>query len=137
MTGPDGTNFDLETLFGPLELRVLEAMWARSEPVLVRDLLPEFYGVAYTTIMTTLDRLFRKGFLEREKVGRAFAYRPVVSRDQLSSRLAVSALASLMPDDPGSIRPLISTFLEEVGRRDASLLDELEEELRRRREEIE
>jgi predicted transcriptional regulator len=126
---------DLATFFGPLELRVLDALWARPRSASVRELLPGFRNVAYTTIMTTLDRLFRKGLLTRERCGRAFAYRPARSRDELVASLASSALASLMPRDPASIRPLISAFVDEVGRRDASLLDELELEIQRRREE--
>jgi predicted transcriptional regulator len=124
-------------LLGPLELRVLEALWSRPEARRVRELLPEFRGVAYTTIMTTLDRLYRKGYLHRERAGRAFEYRPARSRDELAAALAGSALAALMPNDPCSIRPLISTFVDEVGRRDSSLLDELEALVRRRREESE
>jgi predicted transcriptional regulator len=131
------TGLDLDAVFGPLERRVLDALWSRSGAVLVRDLQDEFRGVAYTTIMTTLDRLYRKGFLTREKSGRAFAYRPKWTRDELSSTLAGNALVSLMPADPGAIRPLISMFVDEVGRRDASLLDELEQQIRRRREESE
>lgn len=131
------SGFDLSTLFGPLERRVLESLWSKAGPALVRDLQPEFEGVAYTTIMTTLDRLYRKGFLTRVKTGRAFAYRPRWSRDELTTTLAGSALSSLMPSDPGAIRPLISMFVDEVGRRDASLLDELELQIRRRREEAE
>jgi predicted transcriptional regulator len=137
MTEPRSPTVDLETFFGPLEVRVLDALWSRSGPVRVRDLLPGFPGVAYTTIMTTLDRLYRKGVLVRDKRGRAFAYRPAATRDELGSELVGSALASLFPGDPGSIRPLISTFVDEVGRRDVALLDELEKQIRRRREEIE
>jgi predicted transcriptional regulator len=127
---------DLDTLFGPLELKVLDALWSRPDSSMVRDLQPVFRGVAYTTIMTTLDRLFRKGFLTREKVGRAFAYRPKWTRDQLTSNLAGTALTRLMPADANSIRPLMSMFVDEVGRRDASLLDELAEQVRRKREEV-
>ena len=61
----------LETAFGPLESRVLEALWARETAASVRDLQPQFPQVAYTTLMTTLDRLYRKGALMRHKAGRA------------------------------------------------------------------
>jgi predicted transcriptional regulator len=135
MSPSNEPGFALESLLGPLERRVLEATWERGGPVTVRELLPALGGVAYTTAMTTLDRLHRKGFLVREKAGRGFVYAAAWSRDELASHLIGSALSSLMPADPGSIRPLLSTFVEEVGRRDASLLDELERELRRRRQE--
>src|SRR5438477_7558476 len=60
--------------FGPLEWRVLEALWERNDPGSVRDLQPAFAEIAYTTLMTTLDRLHRKGVLDRIKRGRAFFY---------------------------------------------------------------
>ena len=67
--GPRG---DLGAFFGTLELRVLEALWHRSDAASVRDLQAEFPATAYTTLMTTLDRLHRKGVLDRMKAGRAF-----------------------------------------------------------------
>jgi len=57
--------------FGPLEWRVLEALWERGDAASVRDLQPRFSDIAYTTLMTTLDRLHRKGVLDRTKQGRA------------------------------------------------------------------
>ena len=65
---------------GPLERRVLEALWDSAGAARVKDLQPSFPEVAYTTLMTTLDRLHRKGALERVVDGRAFAYRPRISR---------------------------------------------------------
>ena len=64
----------LETAYGPLEVRVLDALWSKNAACCVRDIQPDFPGVAYTTLMTTLDRLFRKGALTRHKSGRAFYY---------------------------------------------------------------
>lgn len=124
----------LEAVFGPLELRVLEALWARGTPACVRDLQPEFPRVAYTTLMTTLDRLFRKGTLTREKSGRAFYYAPTGSPEQLVSQLAGSAFATLLPGDAASVRPIMSMFVDTVGERDHALLDELEALVRQRRE---
>jgi predicted transcriptional regulator len=123
---PLHTRSELDVPLGPLEVRVLDELWARGEGSTVRDLLPAFPGVAYTTLMTTADRLFRKGLLAREKQGRAFAYTPRWSRAELSVRRAGSALATLLPGDSGSLRPLISMFVDEVSRRDLALLDELE-----------
>lgn len=126
----------LETVFGPLELRVLNALWERGTPACVRDIQPEFPGVAYTTLMTTLDRLFRKGTLKREKNGRAFYYRPNGSQQQLISQLAGSTFATLLPGDAASVRPIMSMFVDTVGERDHALLDELEALVRARREEL-
>ena len=126
----------LEAVFGPLELRVLEALWSRSGPACVRDIQPQFPGVAYTTLMTTLDRLFRKDVLTRDKSGRAFYYCPRSSQQELISELAGSTFATLLPGDAASVRPIMSMFVDTVGERDHALLDELEELVRARREEL-
>lgn len=127
----------LQSVFGPLELRVLDALWHRATAACVRDLQPAFRAVAYTTLMTTLDRLYRKGYLLREKSGRAFYYRPRVSREGLHSQLAGSALATLLPGDTSAVRPILSMFVDAVGDRDRALLDELETLIRSRRVELE
>ena len=74
--------------------------------------------------MTTLDRLHRKGVLDREKAGRAFVYRPRYTRDELESGVAARALGSLLGD--AAAQPVLSFFVDEVSRRDERLLDELE-----------
>ena len=69
----------LASVFGALELRVLEALWRRGHGT-VRDLCDDFPAAAYTTIMTTMERLHKKGVLHREKSlysrpGAAMAFR--------------------------------------------------------------
>lgn len=123
----------LESVFGALELRVLEAVWRQPAPVSVRDLVSGFDGTAYTTLMTTLDRLHRKGVLDRTKAGRAFLYSPRYTRDQLESAQAAQALESLL--ERGGVAPVLSYFVEEVSRRDSRLLDELERLVQQKREE--
>jgi predicted transcriptional regulator len=137
MAGKNSTAGALETVFGPLEIRVLEALWARQAPSCVRDLQPGFPGVAYTTLMTTLDRLFRKGALSRVKKSRAFYYEPRASQQALISQLAGSTFATLLPGDAESVRPILSMFVETVGDRDRALLDELEALVKARRDELE
>lgn len=118
-------------MFGTLELRVLEALWRRNGEASVRDILPEFPKAAYTTLMTTLDRLHGKGILERRKDGRAFLYRPLHTRQELESGLLTRALQPLLEGrDP---RPILSCFVEEVSRQDQRLLDELERLVREKR----
>ena len=124
----------LASIFGPLEVRVLEALWARGSAACVRDLQPQFPGVAYTTLMTTLDRLFRKGTLSRVKSGRAFYYVPTSSQDELVSRLAGSVIATMIPGDTSAVRPILSMFVDTVGQRDRALLDELEALVRARQQ---
>lgn len=122
--------------FGPLELRVLDALWAHGTSATVRDLQPQFDDLAYTTLMTTLERLHRKGVLSREKAGRAFRYTPCHTRAELESQFAAGALrAALVTDD--ALRPLMSFFVDAVGARDRALLGELEALVRARRAALE
>ena len=136
MNEKNGSPQPLETAFGPLEIRVLESLWSRSLPSCVRDIQPDFPGVAYTTLMTTLDRLYRKGTLQRSKMGRAFYYQPKSSQQALISELAGSTFANLLPVDAASLRPIMSLFVDTVGERDQHLLDELEDLVRTRRQEL-
>jgi predicted transcriptional regulator len=118
---------------GPLERRVLDALWTRTAPVSVRDLQPEFGDIAYTTLMTTLDRLHRKGVLDRTKLGRAFLYRPRLSRPEFQAARAVSALRDALAGGTSEIAPVLSFFVQAVGDRDRELLDELEALVKARR----
>ena len=136
MSGKNDSTRQLESAFGPLEIRVLNALWARRAPACVRDLQPHFPGIAYTTLMTTLDRLFRKGTLSREKSGRAFFYRPKSTQQELISELAGSTFATLLPGDSAFARPILSMFVDTVSERDKALLDDLEELVRARRDEL-
>jgi predicted transcriptional regulator len=127
----------LSSFLGPLELEALEALWKVRRESAVRDLQRFFPGVAYTTLMTTLDRLYKKGVLSRRKSGRAFLYAPISSRDGLERMLAAEALDAILGsfDSRTSIRPILTSFVEAVSRRDEILLDELEELVRARRRE--
>lgn len=121
----------LAAVFGTLELRVLETMWARGGEANVRDVLDAFPNAAYTTVMTTMDRLHRKGVLERRKDGRAFVYRTVSSREAMESGLVARALEPLLKS--GSAQPVLSCLVDEVSRYDEKLLDELERLVREKR----
>jgi predicted transcriptional regulator len=120
-------------LLGPLEWRVLEALWSRGTPAAVRDLIGEFPDTAYTTLMTTLDRLHRKGMLTREKQGRAFVYQPRSSQAEFESARAADVLRGALERSGGSLTPLVSCLIEAVGDRDRELLDELESLVAQRR----
>jgi predicted transcriptional regulator len=122
----------LAQTLGPLEVRVMEEIWARGMAT-VRDLSGSFTGVAYTTLMTTADRLYRKGLLVRDREGRAFRYRPRWTRDEFHLRLASSAMATFLPGDQRALKPLISLFVDEVSRRDHAMLDELERLVQRKK----
>jgi predicted transcriptional regulator len=111
---------------GPLEWRALETLWTRAgAAVSVRDLTADFPDIAYTTLMTTLDRLYRKGVLLREKQGRAFLYLPRFTRAEFESARAADALRTAI-QGVGSLTPIASCLIDAVGDRDRELLAELE-----------
>jgi predicted transcriptional regulator len=121
----------LASVFGALELRVLEALWRRDSDSSVRDVHAEFPGAAYTTLMTTMDRLHRKGVLDRVKSGRAFLYRARFSREALETAAAARALGSMLQGERA--RSILSYLVDAVSREDERLLDELEQLIRARR----
>ena len=110
---------------GPLEWKVLELLWGLDRAVTVRHVRLSFPELAYTTLMTTLDRLYRKGMLVRRRPGRAFAYQPRCSRDQMLSELVSGHLTGVLAAS-GASTAILSTLVHAVGRRDAALLDELD-----------
>lgn len=121
------TETDRESgVLGPLEWRVLEVLWARETPASVRDVIPSFPEAAYTTLMTTLERLARKGVLVRTKRGRAFEYQPRLSRMEFEAERTAYALRHALERGGGSLAPIASCLVEAVGDRDRELLDELE-----------
>lgn len=89
----------LESFLGPTEAKVLEAVYALDRPRVreVLDLLSEDMhpAPAYTTVMTTLDRLFQKKLLDRTREGKGFRYFPRGDRATLWTRLFGSILSAL------------------------------------------
>jgi predicted transcriptional regulator len=82
--------------FGDLEAVIMDRVWSREAPVTVRDLFEELReerSIAYTTVMSTMDNLHRKGWLARERDGKAYRYSAVASREQYSARLMREAMA--------------------------------------------
>jgi predicted transcriptional regulator len=126
---------DSSAELGPLEERLLEALWARGSAT-VRELMDEVgRDLAYTTVMTTLDRLFKKNLLSREADGRAFRYKPLLSRQQLHREAAGEAFRQLLDACPAPSLPL-SYLVEIVTERDAELLDRLRELVDAKRREL-
>ena len=110
----------------------MDALWTLGGDARVRDLAPRFPELAYTTLMTTLDRLHRKGLLHRISSGRAFAYRPRLSRAEARLRDAIGSLRRLMNESDG-VEPVLSFLVDEVTAQDQRALDELERLVRERR----
>jgi predicted transcriptional regulator len=121
---------------GNLEIHVMEILWARGQSS-VRDVFERIgRPLAYTTVMTTLERLFKKGLLLREKSGRAFLYAPAFSRDEWDRRRAGDLVAAFLGGPQPSRELLVSSLLDAVGQHDEALLSELEKKIRRCRKEI-
>ena len=118
---------------GPLEKLVLECLWRRTEPSSVRDVVTGLNGPwAYTTVMTTLDRLFRKGLAARHAQGRAFIYRARVTRADLDSRALISAVAEI--DGSAGARDLaLAALVDALHSHDPQALDALDRLVRERK----
>jgi len=122
----------LEKSLGSLERDVMALVWRRGD-VNVRDACDELGSiVAYTTVMTTMDRLFKKGLLTRRRVGRAFVYRASASRAEIESAVATELVHSLLQRE-GEPLPVLSSLVDAVSDRDRALLDELERLIREKR----
>jgi predicted transcriptional regulator len=121
---------------GPLEITVMEIVWTRGESN-VRDVVDRLgRPLAYTTVMTTLDRLFKKGLLKRRKSDRAFIYSPSLTRAEFDRKRAGDFVADFLSADEPSRDLLISCLVEAVGCHDEALLDDLEKKIKLRRKEL-
>jgi predicted transcriptional regulator len=89
--------------------------------------------VAYTTVMTTMDRLFKKRLLARRKVGRAFVYSATATRGEMEGAVATELVQSLLQRHSTEPLPLLSSLVDAVSDRDRALLDELERLIREKR----
>jgi predicted transcriptional regulator len=98
--------------FGDLETVIMDRVWEHPDPVTVRDIHGELSAqraIAYTTVMSTMDNLHRKGWLDRAKDGKAYRYTPVASREEYSARLMREALT-----DGGDAELVLSHFLAQI-----------------------
>ena len=114
---------------------MLDGLWAKGNAT-VRELIESgCQDLAYTTVMTTLDRLFKKGLLTRFEEGRAFRYAPRFSREEMHREVAGHAFRQLLDASPTSSLPL-SFLVEILGERDEQLLDDLRKLVDRKRREL-
>jgi predicted transcriptional regulator len=128
------THVNQHLMLGPLEIQVMEVVWTFGESS-VRDVVEKLESkLAYTTVMTTLDRLYKKRLLERVAEGRAFRYSPRHTREELKKAAAEETIRELLSSSPGASLPL-SYLVEAVSEHDVALLDELQHLLDRKRRE--
>lgn len=121
---------------GKLERQVLDQTWSRHETS-VRDVYLAFdETIAYTTLMTTLDRLYKKRLLDRRKDGRAFVYSPAVSREEFEHGIREDVIDGLLGDGAEGVRPVLACIVETVSENDRELLDELERLIKEKKREL-
>jgi predicted transcriptional regulator len=121
---------------GPLETRIMGVLWAKG-PSSVRAVVEKLRRRrAYTTVMTTLFRLFKKGLLDRYKLHRCFVYSPRLSRREWEKKRAGELVAGFLAGPEPSRELLLPCFLEVVGEQDPALLDELEKKVHIKRQEL-
>ena len=126
----------LDSSLGTLEREAMALIWRHGE-INVREACDQLTPtVAYTTVMTTLDRLFKKGLLARRKVGRAFFYRATATRGELEGAVATELVPGLLERDAEAL-PILSSLVDAVSDRDRALLDELERLIRQKRRSME
>lgn len=104
---------------GDLERAVMDALWARASPVSVRAIHEDLAdrGLAYTTVMTVLTRLADKGFVTRERDGRAWLYAAAAGREEYVAELMLDALG-----ETGDRAAALTRFARAVTSEDVELL---------------
>lgn len=106
--------------FGDLEALIMALIWEQDSPVTVREVLGKLRRdreIAYTTVMSTMDNLHRKGWLAREKDGKAYRYTATASRAEYSARLMAEALAG-----GGDTEAVLHHFLAQIDGDDSEVL---------------
>jgi predicted transcriptional regulator len=107
---------------GELEAVIMDRLWEWGRPVLVREVVDDLQaerGLAYTTVMTVMENLYRKGWLRRERDGRAWRYEPTGSRSGYTAALMNDALAT-----SADRRTALAHFALQMSPHDAALLRE-------------
>lgn len=97
---------------GPLETAVMQRIWDAVEPQSVREVQEQISterSFAYTTVMTVMDNLHKKGLLERSRKGRAYLYSPKQSREEYTASVLGNVLS-----DGGDRRGVLMHFVEHL-----------------------
>jgi predicted transcriptional regulator len=117
--------FGLKPRLGPFEQQLLEKLWKNGSAT-VRELLADGeIRQAYTTVMTTLSRLHKKGLLDRVAEGKAFRYTPHHTPEELQRVTTLDSIRQLLESGIPSSLPL-SHVVDALSIHDARLLDELQ-----------
>ncbi len=120
----------LRLVLGPLETQVMEVLWACGE-CRAREVMERLdRNLAYTTIMSTLDRLFRKNLVSRRLCDRAYIYSPLITCQEWIDRVARDVVAKLLAGPQTSREVLVACLLEAAGDREDLILREIERRFR-------
>ena len=106
--------------FGELEAVIMDRLWEWGRPALVREMVDDLRNdrpIAYTTVMTVMENLYRKGWLRRQRDGRAWRYEPTGSRSGYTAALMGDALATSTDR-----RTALAHFVLQMSPHDADLL---------------
>lgn len=116
--------------FGELEGAIMEQLWRSEKPLLVREVLDGLdRGLAYNTVQTVTEILYRKGWLTKERDGRAFRYTPAAGREKYIAGLVAEALSltedrsaalvglveGIGPEEAAELRRLLDTAAGDAG----------------------
>jgi predicted transcriptional regulator len=114
----------LRAQLGPLEQKVLDAVWSLGTATVREVVRDGKLWQTYPTIMTTMDRLFKKGLLDRVPDGRAFRYSPKYSPEELDRAEAIGGIRRFLGSRNVSLH--LSYLVQAVSAQDGRLLDELQ-----------
>lgn len=122
---------------GKLERKTMDEVWKQKEVSVRAVEVALGERIAYTTIMTTLDRLYKKGLLKRRKEGRAFLYSPRYSPAELERGVTEDVISSLLDAGTERVEPVLACIVDAVSDHDRDLLDELERLVQEKRRSLE
>jgi predicted transcriptional regulator len=108
----------------------MDRLWLWNRPASVREVMEDLQrtrSIAYTTVMSTMDNLHRKGVLTREQEGRAYLYQPVLSREDYNATLMAQVL-----DQSADRTATLLRFVEKITPGELSRLRKLLNESRRK-----
>lgn len=117
---------------GDLETAVLEHVWAHGacDVKAVHRTLGSRRGITLNTVQSTMERLFRKGLLSRQKVSHAYVYSPRQTREELGARMIEEVVSRLLK---GEAIPVLEAFVDLAARTDEANLDRLQQLIAERR----
>ncbi len=100
--------------FGELEEKVMNIIWDKKSATVsqVKEALKDKF--AYTTIMTVMDRLYKKGILQREKEGKGYRYYPTLTKEEFEKELAKKVVKEIIREKPSTVVSAFEGVIEEL-----------------------